>query len=60
MNTALAALEAGETIVVDGISVVQDGGGVKAIDSDGNDLGAHQAFWFAWSQFYEDTELWPS
>ena len=60
VNTALAALEAGETIVVDGISVVQDGGGVKAIDSDGNDLGAHQAFWFAWSQFYEDTELWPS
>ena len=60
VNTALAALERGETIEVDGISVIKDGGGVRAVDVDGNDLGAHQAFWFAWSQFYDDTELWPS
>ncbi len=59
VNTALDALGRGETIEVDGISIIQDGGGIRAIDADGNDLGGHQAFWFAWSQFYEDTELWP-
>ena len=36
-----------------------DGGGVRAVDADNNDLGSHQAFWFAWSQFYPGTELWP-
>ncbi len=58
--SARAALERGEFIEVNGISVVLDGGGVRAVDADGNDLGGHQAFWFAWSQFYPGTELWPS
>ena len=44
---------------IDGIVLALDGGGVKAVDIDGNDLGGHQAFWFAWSQFYPGTELWP-
>jgi hypothetical protein len=35
-----------------------DAGGIKAVDADGVDLGSHQAFWFAWSQFHPDTELW--
>jgi len=59
VNSALAALERGEFIEVDGINLILDGGGVRAIDSDGNDLGGHQAFWFAWSQFYPNTDLWP-
>ena len=58
--SAMNALERGETIAVDGINLVLDGGGVKAVDDDGNDLGGHQAFWFAWSQFHADTELWPA
>lgn len=58
--TAVAALERGESVEVDGVSIVLDGGGVRAIDSDGADLGGHQAFWFAWSQFHPDTRLWPS
>ena len=41
------------------VRLVLDGGGVRAIDNDGNDLGGHQAFWFAWSQFYPGTRLWP-
>ena len=57
--SAIAALERGEFIEVDGIEIILDGGGVRAVDSDGADLGGHQAFWFAWSQFYPDTELWP-
>jgi len=35
-----------------------DGGGLRAEDVDGTDLGSHQAFWFAWSQFHPETELW--
>lgn len=57
--SAVEALERGEFIEVDGINVVLDGGGVRAVDGDGNDLGGHQAFWFAWSQFHPDTALWP-
>ena len=60
VNSAKAALDRGEFIELDGIELVLDGGGVKAVDEDGNDLGGHQAFWFAWSQFYPDTELWPA
>ena len=60
VNSAIDALERGEFIEVDGITLVLDGGGVKAVDADGNDLGGHQAFWFAWSQFHPETELWPS
>jgi len=35
-------------------------GGVRAIGPDSQDLGSHQAFWFAWSQFYPDTALWEA
>jgi len=55
---AAAALEAGEQVVFDGIEIVAEGGGYTAIDRDGNDIASHQAFWFAWSQFHPDTELW--
>ena len=58
--SAIEALRAGESVVVDDVHVVLDGGGVRAVDADGNDLGGHQAFWFAWSQFHPDTALWPS
>ncbi len=58
--STLAALARGEEVVVDDVTIVMDGGGVRAVDAEGNDLGAHQAFWFAWSQFHPDTELWPS
>ena len=58
--SALAALERGEFIEVEGIEVILDGGGVRAVNAAGEDLGGHQAFWFAWSQFHPDTVLWPS
>jgi hypothetical protein len=33
---------------------------VRAVDATGADVGGHQAFWFAWSQFYPETKLWPN
>lgn len=60
VTSALDALERGETISVEGITIVGDGGGIRAVDDDGNDLGGHHAFWFAWSQFHPDTDLWPA
>ena len=58
-DSALAALNEGKSISYENIELVLDGGGLKAIDKQGDDLGAHQAFWFAWSQFHPDTTLWP-
>ncbi|MCY4336748.1 MAG: DUF3179 domain-containing (seleno)protein [Litoreibacter sp.] len=59
-STALAALLRGEEIAVENVRLALDAGGIKAVDSAGNDLGSHQAFWFAWSQFHPETELWGS
>ncbi len=57
-GTAFLALQNGEEIAFENIRLELAAGGVKAVDVDGSDLGSHQAFWFAWSQFYPDTELW--
>ena len=58
-GAALVALRAGEDVAFENARLVLDAGGIKAIDTDGNDLGSHQAFWFAWSQFHPETKLWP-
>ena len=60
VNSATSALSRGEIVEVNGIQVVSSGTGVAALDSDGNEIAAHQAFWFAWSQFHPSTELWPN
>lgn len=58
-SKAVAALTKGDEIAFENIRLELDGGGVKAVDADGSDLGSHQAFWFAWSQFHPKTALWP-
>ncbi|MEM7061492.1 MAG: DUF3179 domain-containing (seleno)protein [Pseudomonadota bacterium] len=58
-SQAMAALTRGEEISYENIRLQRVAGGVKAIGSDGSDLGSHQAFWFAWSQFHPQTALWP-
>ncbi|MFY0617374.1 DUF3179 domain-containing (seleno)protein [Shimia sp.] len=55
---ALVALQAGQEVTVENVRLVLDAGGIRAVDVGGKDLGSHQAFWFAWSQFYPGTELW--
>ncbi|MEO1238861.1 MAG: DUF3179 domain-containing (seleno)protein [Pseudomonadota bacterium] len=56
---ALAGLQSGAKVSLDGVELVLDAGGLKAQGPDGADLGSHQAFWFAWSQFYPQTSVWP-
>ena len=55
---ALVALKQGKEIVFENVRLQLEAGGIKAVGADGADLGSHQAFWFAWSQFYPGTELW--
>ncbi|MBI1384759.1 MAG: DUF3179 domain-containing protein [Rhizobiales bacterium] len=57
-TTAMAALLNGATVGFENVRLVLDAGGIKAVDANGSDLGSHQAFWFAWSQFHEGTVLW--
>ena len=55
---ALVALKQGKEIAFENVRLQLEAGGIKAVGDDGKDLGSHQAFWFAWSQFYPGTELW--
>jgi hypothetical protein len=57
-SAAMLVLARGEEIGVENVRLVLDAGGIRAVDPDGKDLGSHQAFWFAWSQFHPDTQLW--
>lgn len=59
VDSLIKVLDAGEAVEVENIKIVMDARGVRAIDENGKDLGTHQSFWFAWSQFYPDTLLWP-
>ncbi len=58
-SKAFVALSAGEEIAYENVRLELDAGGIRAVDADGSDLGSHQAFWFAWSQFHPGTALWP-
>ena len=40
--------------------VVLDGGGLRAVNADADDLGGHQSFWFAWSWFHPGTRRWSA
>lgn len=52
-------IEAGLTVELAGVEITSDGGGFVATSIDtGEELPAHQAFWFAWSQFHPDTAVW--
>jgi hypothetical protein len=57
---ARAELEAGRTVSALGVTVVPDASGVRATRTDGTEIAGHEAFWFAWSQFYPDTMLWAT
>lgn len=54
---ARLALEAGEEVALRGVELRPDAGGLRAF-IDGAEVPAHEAFWFAWSQFQPDTQVW--
>jgi len=57
--SAAAAVAAGGAVERDGVSLRADGDGFRAVDTDsGAELTAHEAFWFAWSQFHPGTAVW--
>lgn len=58
VDASRAALDAGGTVSLDGVSLRQEAGGLVAVDAEGNQIASHQSFWFAWSQFHPDTLLW--
>jgi hypothetical protein len=51
------ALNVESEISFEGV-VVQMVDGIRVFDENGVELPTHQAFWFAWSQFYPDTLVW--
>jgi hypothetical protein len=58
VDQAIAELEAGGVVSVSEVEVFLDGGGLRVRDADGEELPAHAAFWFAWSQFHPNTVVW--
>jgi hypothetical protein len=58
VDEALGALEAGERVRVGAVEAVIGDGGLRIRRVDGDELAAHPAFWFAWSQFHPGTALW--
>lgn len=58
VDQAGAVLAAGGEVVFGDIEVRRDGGGLRARVRGGDELPAHQAFWFAWSQFHPATAVW--
>ncbi len=58
-SRAFIELNQNKQVEFENVKLILDGGGIRAVDKDGSDIGSHQAFWFAWSQFYPETGLWP-
>ena len=57
VDAVRAAFEAGDRVSLAGVEVVDDGGALLVRQGD-EELPAHEAFWFAWSQFHPDTLVW--
>jgi hypothetical protein len=57
-KVAKATLESGSSVEFAGVRVIPDADGLRAELMDGTPLVTHEAFWFAWSQFHPETDLW--
>jgi len=56
---ARSVIANGSTVVLGAVALTAAGDGFTAVDTDsGEEYATHEAFWFAWSQFHPDTELW--
>lgn len=55
---SLLAMRSGAEVVAEGVRLEEMAGGLRAVDESGNVVSSHQAYWFAWSQFYPRTKVW--
>ena len=53
-----AALAQGRRVEHEGVAVRLVAGALAAFDREGERIETHQSFWFAWSQFFPETEVW--
>jgi hypothetical protein len=58
LDAALADLAAGRPVRLGDVQAVESAGGLRIQIVGGAELPAHQAFWFAWSQFHPGTTVW--
>jgi len=58
VEQATSSLAAGREVVLGVVELVADAGGLRAQLRGGEELPAHEAFWFAWSQFHPETLVW--
>jgi hypothetical protein len=58
VEQAIAELDAGGAVAVGQVEAFADAGGLRVRIIGGDELPAHESFWFAWSQFHPDTAVW--
>jgi len=54
------ALSRGDAVEFEGITVRLESGALSAFTPEGELIATHQSFWFAWSQFFPETDLWSA
>jgi len=57
-SSAIAALKDGRSVEHSDVTLVLFADGLRALTADGQQVPSHEAYWFAWSQFYDDTIVW--
>ncbi len=57
VTQALKVLRSGGVIQMGGVTLKQEGSGLRAFLGE-DDASAHEAYWFAWSQFKPETRVW--
>ena len=57
VTTAVNALKEGEAVNMGEVRLKLEGSGLRAFIGE-RDTAAHEAFWFAWSQFNQGTRIW--
>jgi hypothetical protein len=60
VGEAELAMRGGDPVTLGDVTLRSDGSGFRAFSGDGTELAAHQAFWFAWTQFHPSTAVWPN
>jgi hypothetical protein len=60
VDQARSALAQDQEVTLGEVRLLADGSGLRAELVDGSEAVAHQAFWFAWSQFHPGTMVWTA